>query len=336
MSVLEPSLAQKFIDKTAKDLKYNINIMNEKGIIIASKDSSRIGNFHEVAYGILNGTLKTGVVRDNKKYIGTKPGINMIISYKNKPVGVICVSGNPDTVGSFATLVKRSLEAMLEYEMQMKEERIKKSKTDQLLYYLLFDQNANYTVAKELANSIGFDIKFSRICIIISYDRNYEQKKIIQALTSAEGYSSQDIITVAQNNDIILIKSLTKNFSNDIREYKYAIKDYISNFYKMIPRGYDSAKIGIFVGSIQKYIYRYRFSYMHAQELSLFIKEKNGLFFFNDYILDYVRNLVTIKTYDEIYSSYRELFNEEEQKQIAESIGILNRYNYNIVNSPMC
>lgn len=98
MSLLRSDLAQKFIDITAKDIKYNINIMDENGIIIASKDSSRIGQFHEVAHGILNGILDTGVVRENEKYIGTKPGVNMLIEYKNKPVGVICVTGDPDIV----------------------------------------------------------------------------------------------------------------------------------------------------------------------------------------------------------------------------------------------
>ncbi len=29
MPILEPALAQKFIDKTAKHFEYNINIMNE-------------------------------------------------------------------------------------------------------------------------------------------------------------------------------------------------------------------------------------------------------------------------------------------------------------------
>lgn len=43
MSILDPTLAQKFIEKTAKYLDYNINILNDKGIIGASKDSSRLG-----------------------------------------------------------------------------------------------------------------------------------------------------------------------------------------------------------------------------------------------------------------------------------------------------
>ena len=333
MSILQPSLAQKFIDKTAKDLQYNINIMNEKGIIIASKDSSRIGDFHEVAYGILNGTLESGVVRDNKIYIGTKPGVNMVISYKNKPAGVICVTGDPDTVSTFATLVKRSMEAMLEYEMQIEAEHHKKSKIDQFLYYLLFDQSITPTIACTLADSIGFNMKLLRSCIIVSYDADYSQKKIVQALTSAEGYSNQDIMTIAKNNDIIIFKSLTKDFSEAIREYRDIIQKYIYDFYKKLPNSYNKDKINIYVGTIQRAFDKYRYSYVHAQELELLTKEKSDIFFFNDFILDYNRNLVTIKTYDNIFNIYNELFDEEDQKQISETIDILAKNNYNIVNS---
>jgi len=119
MSILEPALAQKFIEKTAKNLEYNINIMNDKGIIIASKDESRVGSFHEVASKMLNGTIDTGIVKEGQQFIGTKPGVNLFIDYKNKHVGVICVTGNPDNVKSFAELVKTSMEAMLEYEVLM-------------------------------------------------------------------------------------------------------------------------------------------------------------------------------------------------------------------------
>lgn len=79
MSVLEPTLARKFIEKTAGHLDYNINIMNDEGIIIASKDESRIGNFHEVAFSMLEGTRDTGVVRKDDKFLGTKPGVNLFI-----------------------------------------------------------------------------------------------------------------------------------------------------------------------------------------------------------------------------------------------------------------
>ena len=170
MSILEPALAQKFIDKTAKHLEFNINIMNDEGIIIASKDKSRIGNFHEVAFKMLEGTRESGIVKENQAYLGTKPGVNLFIDYKNKHVGVICVTGNPDNVHAFANLVKTSMEAMLEYELQMDVERRRKDKTEQFLYYILFEENMELGIAEKMATKIELNEAQVRVCMVIRTD----------------------------------------------------------------------------------------------------------------------------------------------------------------------
>ena len=47
--MIDALLAKKFIERITQYTEYNVNIMDEKGIIIASKNTSRIGTFHEVA-----------------------------------------------------------------------------------------------------------------------------------------------------------------------------------------------------------------------------------------------------------------------------------------------
>jgi carbohydrate diacid regulator len=46
-------LAMKFLESLTEKLGYNINIIDEKGIIIASSDKSREGTFHEAAYKLI-------------------------------------------------------------------------------------------------------------------------------------------------------------------------------------------------------------------------------------------------------------------------------------------
>lgn len=46
---LSKKIAQDIVKEMMKVVPYNINIMNEKGVIIGSGDSSRIGNMHEGA-----------------------------------------------------------------------------------------------------------------------------------------------------------------------------------------------------------------------------------------------------------------------------------------------
>jgi carbohydrate diacid regulator len=73
--------------------------------------------------------------------------------------------------------------------------------------------------------------------------------------------------------------------------------------------------MSIVAGSLQDSINKYREAYLHAQELGLQIRREKGIYFFNDYVLDYVRRIATIKVYDNIYNVYNvynTLFNEQE------------------------
>ena len=54
--MISKELARRFIERVSKHTDYNINIMDENGIIIASRDPDRIGNYHEIAYRIVHGS----------------------------------------------------------------------------------------------------------------------------------------------------------------------------------------------------------------------------------------------------------------------------------------
>lgn len=51
--MIKAALARKFIEQVAQYTDYNINIMNEQGVIIAGRDPERVGRFHDVAYYII-------------------------------------------------------------------------------------------------------------------------------------------------------------------------------------------------------------------------------------------------------------------------------------------
>lgn len=225
------------------------------------------------------------------------------------------------------------MEAMLEYELQMEGDRRRKDKAERFLYYLLFEENIDSDVANKMADVLELKQDWIRACIIIKYDSGFNPRKIVEALTNAEGHSHQDIITIARNDDIIMFKAVDAKLTEAIKDYRCTIEEYLNNFIKKLPEEYDANKISFFVGSLQRYIDKYRGSFIHAQELGLQIKEKNGIHFFNDYILDYFRSLATIKAYDNIFNVYDTLFSEKEKKQLAETVEVLSKNNYNVVYS---
>lgn len=333
MSILEPALAQKFIEKTAKHLEYNINIMNDKGIIIASKDATRVGNFHEVAYSMLEGTRDSGIVTEDQVFLGTKPGVNLFIDYKNKHVGVICVTGNPENVHAFANLVKTSMEAMLEYELHMESERKRKGKAEQLLYYALFEDQVDPAIMSRMCDRAEINKEVARVCVLIKPDPLYKTSRVIEALTRADGFNNNDLIAIARNDDVILFKSIAIQVDEAVKTYKKVLDKYIQNFYQELPSDFNKDVIKVYIGTLQNHIHKYRDSYIHAQDLSMQARGLNNIVYFNDRVLNYYRNQATIKAYDEVFNIYEDVFSRDERKQLIEIANALRNNNYNVVYS---
>ena len=108
--MIEPELAKKYIERLTQYTEYNINIMNEEGLIIASRDPQRIGKYHAVADRIIHGQEEIVVIRDEKEFPGVLPGINMAIMHEGRKEGVIGVTGDPDAIRDVALITRLALD----------------------------------------------------------------------------------------------------------------------------------------------------------------------------------------------------------------------------------
>ncbi len=104
--IISKTMAQEIVD-TVNDLcDHNINFIDEKGLIIASNDKSRIGSFHEIGHrAVLE--QKTIAVKDEDNFRGTKSGINIPITFNGRILAVIGISGDPKKVEKYAYLAQK-------------------------------------------------------------------------------------------------------------------------------------------------------------------------------------------------------------------------------------
>lgn len=107
-------IAEMIVKETSKILFLNINIMNEKGVIIASGNPSRLNQIHEGALEVLRTRKMLEITPENKEQLrGTQYGINLPITFKERVVGVIGITGDPKEIGDRGGLVKMMTELML-------------------------------------------------------------------------------------------------------------------------------------------------------------------------------------------------------------------------------
>ena len=101
-------LAQDFVEATSLLVgQRTINIMDQKGIIIASTEKHRIGDFHQGAAEVLE-TGKPVLIKieDLPRYPGTKEGYNMPIFLNDEIIGVVGIFGCEEEVQSIANLLR--------------------------------------------------------------------------------------------------------------------------------------------------------------------------------------------------------------------------------------
>jgi carbohydrate diacid regulator len=103
MSILTKDQASLIVHKLMDDIPYNINIMDNKGRIIASGDDSRIGSPHMAAERAIR-EKRMVIVNEDTPF--EKCGTNEPIIYQEEIIGVVGISGEPAEVQPFTKLVK--------------------------------------------------------------------------------------------------------------------------------------------------------------------------------------------------------------------------------------
>lgn len=106
--------AQAIVDDIVGRLGFNVNIMDERGVITASGDRSRVGSLHEGARRVLEAGLPFSVTGAEARALhGTRAGVNLPLRLDDDIVGVVGVSGEPQDVGEIARAIVRLAELMV-------------------------------------------------------------------------------------------------------------------------------------------------------------------------------------------------------------------------------
>lgn len=182
MIKLTKQLAQNIVDKMMGVVPYNINIMDEKGVIIGSGDKGRLGQLHQGAVRAIN---EEKLVIIDKSQDGAKPGVNMPIYFNDTVIGVIGISGSPEEVQPFADIVKVTAELLVEQKYAFNEKRIEERLKEEFLYQWTYndcyDENFQY-----MASLNKVDLSISRRAVVIKRKENDTLRKIKRYLLEDE------------------------------------------------------------------------------------------------------------------------------------------------------
>ncbi|TAH74795.1 MAG: hypothetical protein EWM47_01450 [Anaerolineaceae bacterium] len=197
--LLSTHIASNIVQEVNSVIPMKINIMNEKGIIIASSNPSRIGTFHEGAYRIIQKQVDEVTVRYDGEFGGALQGINYPLKLQNYIVGVIGITGKYEEIAQNALIIKRMTEILLENAYSVEQKQLRDNICNRYLAEWLSGEAKNITNDfVERGKILGFDITVPRRILVCSLyqEESGTDLQTMQIFEQAEKYLRKRVTSI--------------------------------------------------------------------------------------------------------------------------------------------
>lgn len=279
-------MAQDFVEATSALVGgRTINIMDIAGIIVASTEQHRIGDFHKGASEVIETKRMVMIYEHNEKdYPGSKKGCNMPIMTDGSLVGVVGVFGEPDTVMEIANLLRVYVAQYFQQKFQTRRQRMETEARTQLLDILLSGREDDRRQIMQLSNVIQVTLQFPLQVVIFSIENGRQEHNLNRAEELERTLLSAGI--VRPHRDVYGMQN---------RSYVLVCRDmdFCSSF-KEILKNHPGYRISI-GGRCQDYVDIVR-SYEEAMVLGSLVKEPISNIRNRDNKIKYLFHCMTVYT----------------------------------------
>ncbi|MDE5413828.1 CdaR family transcriptional regulator [Alkalihalobacterium chitinilyticum] len=161
-------LAQRIVNEVTKVIDEEVIVINKEGIIIAASDSHRVGHLHEGALRVFRSKQKMEITdADVHSLEGVKAGLNLPIFFQHDVIGVIGITGDPQTVSPFGELIQRMTELIIQEAHSAEKLNSEIRGIETFVYEWIhnreFDEDFH-----ERGELLGLDMDLSRMCVLIN------------------------------------------------------------------------------------------------------------------------------------------------------------------------
>jgi carbohydrate diacid regulator len=202
MEFLNKQLAQEIVDRTMGIIGRNINVMDNRGVIIGSGDQNRIDDVHEGAVIVIErGSGFEITEKEAEKLQGVRAGINLPITFDGNIAGVIGITGAPDEIRSYGELVRMAAELSLQQAVLINEiqwdDRLKEELVSQIIHY----EGKLDPLFLERSLRLGIDLELPRVAIVLLTP---DRKKSFSYLKNR--LEKEDLLLMQHDRIVILKK----------------------------------------------------------------------------------------------------------------------------------
>ncbi|MDG3087350.1 sugar diacid recognition domain-containing protein [Vibrio hannami] len=219
--ILAHKLAQQIVDRTMDIIDNNINVINHTGVIIGSGDKHRIGEVHDGALlAIKHGDTVEVTESAGATLKGVKPGINLLLKHQGEVIGVVGITGEPDSIRSYAELVKMTAEMIVEQSALTEQLQWDKRHKEEFVTAWV-ENRLNEIELQSWASRLNIDLTKPRVVTVIEFsseNRDSTLKHIQQAIDILEYPYRDNLVSVMSMNEVAVLKPYQASDSNNFKQ----------------------------------------------------------------------------------------------------------------------
>ncbi|MFV0466687.1 MAG: sugar diacid recognition domain-containing protein [Lachnospiraceae bacterium] len=309
--MLNIELVNEYVNKIYRQLGININVMNTKGIIVASGDITRVGDFHSVAFELVKSRNFISIVDDHSsENIGVQNGVNLLIIDNLEPIGVVGVTGSPSEVLEIAKMSKITIESYCLQINSVNKEQVGSTEIRKLKDALLFEQPINPTRIFQLSTRLGIRDNINRAALIIhsTGENSNEAISLIYDSLISDVSNAQDIILPTDQQHIVILKAF-KNFEPAI--FRTKIHEFYSSLADLIYEKYnfsESINLKLYCNLPTNSLVHYRNSYRCLKWLESHVQFKSSpIHHIHDYLIDYLMSCIPDDRLSPLFECYHDI-----------------------------
>lgn len=215
---IQQKIAQQIVEAVKDVCEHDINFIDTKGVIFASTNPRRIGDFHEIGKYVAQSGKSIEVETDNS-YAGTQKGVNIPFLYKGEITAVIGITGIPKEVRKYAYLAQKITTLILrEHELDLYE-HTQKTQLNHMIRSIIHNEYINQDYLSDFLKKYHTDQYTPYRTILVKLDSRYNPSNlslIENHIYQAFEQTGSVLYTFNYPNEYILLmesEKLSKNLS---------------------------------------------------------------------------------------------------------------------------
>lgn len=308
---------------------HHINIMDEKGMVIASSDEERVNTIHTGAIEVLQ-SKKERIIEEQLPLLpGTRPGVNLPIEFLDEIIGVVGITGNPKELLQLAQMTKITVELIIQQDYLKKHAFFEQQLMHSWIMELISTNDLNEEkLTKEAKHFLQIDLKIAYTVLVLEVftlssinDDLWAINEKKEAILSALPLTKMDISFASFTNEELLVVGIPSDELSVANDFYRLLKGLNAKLFSTLKIGVGNSKIGL-IGI--------RESYKEARQCVHLMNK-----FSTDKTISQIQSWGLIRLLDEIKPSVREEFLAQYQVgnlplHLRETLEALIENNHNI------